>query len=284
MRHKLLPVLVREDRVFVAMASPTEKSVIDEIEFVTGKRVFPYVALAGPLMRTSAPRTRCAIAARPSTSGPTARPRSSARPGSRPRPNKRRRSPGRPQTAASRQAPAVIAPGQAPPPSRGQAASSRLPACRTAAPRVSSEAARCTRRPVPQVGPGWWASPRDHAHAGRAEPGRRGRRHGPHDRRRRAQRRRLRLAQPRALGDRPTSPTTRRQASGRGRQATVLVVDDEAGDPQAGPPRPGGSRLPRDGGRPRPPGARHAQRADSPIWSSSTPCCPRYTASTSPSA
>jgi DNA-binding response OmpR family regulator len=51
MRHKLLPVLVREDRVFVAMASPTEKKVIDEIEFVTGKRVFPYVALAGPLMR-----------------------------------------------------------------------------------------------------------------------------------------------------------------------------------------------------------------------------------------
>ncbi|MFT3766237.1 MAG: response regulator [Minicystis sp.] len=50
-RHKLLPVLVREDRVFVAMASPTEKKVIDEIEFVTGKRVFPYIALAGPLMR-----------------------------------------------------------------------------------------------------------------------------------------------------------------------------------------------------------------------------------------
>ncbi len=50
-RHKLLPVMVREDRVFVAMASPTEKKVIDEIEFVTGKRVFPYVALAGPLMR-----------------------------------------------------------------------------------------------------------------------------------------------------------------------------------------------------------------------------------------
>src|SRR3984885_11681459 len=50
-RHKLLPVLVREDRVFVAMASPGEKKVIDEIEFVTGKRVFPYVALAGTLMR-----------------------------------------------------------------------------------------------------------------------------------------------------------------------------------------------------------------------------------------
>src|SRR5512141_1281293 len=44
LRHKLLPVLVREDRVFVAMASPSEKRVVDEIEFVSGKRVFPYVA------------------------------------------------------------------------------------------------------------------------------------------------------------------------------------------------------------------------------------------------
>jgi DNA-binding response OmpR family regulator len=51
-RHRLLPVLVREDRVFVAMASPTEKKVVDEIEFVSGKKVYPYVALAGPLMRT----------------------------------------------------------------------------------------------------------------------------------------------------------------------------------------------------------------------------------------
>src|SRR5688572_20275045 len=54
MKHKLLPVLVREDRIFVAMAAPTEKKVIDELEFVTGKRVFPYIALAGPLQRVIA--------------------------------------------------------------------------------------------------------------------------------------------------------------------------------------------------------------------------------------
>jgi DNA-binding response OmpR family regulator len=53
-RHKLLPVLVRDDRIFVAMAAPTEKKVIDELEFVTGKRVFPYIALAGPLQRVIA--------------------------------------------------------------------------------------------------------------------------------------------------------------------------------------------------------------------------------------
>ena len=51
MKHKLLPVLAREDRIFVAMAAPTDKKVIDEIEFVTGKRVFPYIALSGPLLR-----------------------------------------------------------------------------------------------------------------------------------------------------------------------------------------------------------------------------------------
>src|SRR5262249_52116565 len=50
-RHKLLPVLVRDDRIFLAMASPTDKKAIDELEFVTGKRVFPYIALAGPLTR-----------------------------------------------------------------------------------------------------------------------------------------------------------------------------------------------------------------------------------------
>src|SRR4029078_8997095 len=53
-RHRLLPVLVREDRIFVAMAQPTDKKVIDELEFVTGKHVFPYIELAGPLMKAVA--------------------------------------------------------------------------------------------------------------------------------------------------------------------------------------------------------------------------------------
>jgi DNA-binding response OmpR family regulator len=49
LRHEILPVLVRNDRMFVAMVSPGDKKIIDELEFVTGKRVFPYVALAGAL-------------------------------------------------------------------------------------------------------------------------------------------------------------------------------------------------------------------------------------------
>lgn len=50
-RHGILPVLVRDDRVFVAMVSPGDKHVIDELEFVTGKKVYPYVALQGHLTR-----------------------------------------------------------------------------------------------------------------------------------------------------------------------------------------------------------------------------------------
>jgi CheY-like chemotaxis protein len=49
--HKLLPVLVKDDQLFVAMADPGDKKAIDELEFVTGKKVYPYVALASPLLR-----------------------------------------------------------------------------------------------------------------------------------------------------------------------------------------------------------------------------------------
>ena len=50
-RRLILPVLVRDDRVFVAMTNPGDKKVVDELEFVTGKRVFPYVALPATLER-----------------------------------------------------------------------------------------------------------------------------------------------------------------------------------------------------------------------------------------
>jgi CheY-like chemotaxis protein len=49
--HRLLPVLAREDRLFCAMAVPTDSKILDELEFVTGKRVFAYVALSAPLAR-----------------------------------------------------------------------------------------------------------------------------------------------------------------------------------------------------------------------------------------
>ncbi|MEO7095082.1 MAG: response regulator, partial [Polyangiales bacterium] len=50
-RHGVLPVLVQDERIFLAMTNPDDKRVIDELEFVTGKRVFPYVAPGAALMK-----------------------------------------------------------------------------------------------------------------------------------------------------------------------------------------------------------------------------------------
>jgi CheY-like chemotaxis protein len=51
-RHVILPVLVRDDRLFVAMANPRDQKVIDELEFVTDKKVYPYVAQPEILLST----------------------------------------------------------------------------------------------------------------------------------------------------------------------------------------------------------------------------------------
>ena len=50
-KHLILPVLVRDERLFVAMGNPTETKVIEELEFVTGKKVFAYVALEGVITK-----------------------------------------------------------------------------------------------------------------------------------------------------------------------------------------------------------------------------------------
>src|SRR5687768_12862009 len=49
---RVLPVLVRDDRLFLAMANPHDKRVIDELEFVTGRHIYPYVAISTTLERT----------------------------------------------------------------------------------------------------------------------------------------------------------------------------------------------------------------------------------------
>src|SRR5215813_4549592 len=46
---RIHPVLVRADRLFLAMANPRDKRVIDELEFVTGRRIYPYVAISTTL-------------------------------------------------------------------------------------------------------------------------------------------------------------------------------------------------------------------------------------------
>jgi DNA-binding response OmpR family regulator len=58
--RKLLPVLAREDRLFLAMCNPKDKRAIDELEFVTGRKIFPYVAVRATLERI----TNAAYAAR----------------------------------------------------------------------------------------------------------------------------------------------------------------------------------------------------------------------------
>jgi len=52
--HKVLPVLMRGDRIFLAMADPHDKRVIDELEFVTGKKVYAYIAVSSTLAKTTA--------------------------------------------------------------------------------------------------------------------------------------------------------------------------------------------------------------------------------------
>jgi len=50
-RRCLLPVLVKGNRMFVAMANPRDTAVVQELEMVTGKKAFPYVSLSATLRR-----------------------------------------------------------------------------------------------------------------------------------------------------------------------------------------------------------------------------------------
>ncbi len=52
--QRMLPVLVRDDRIFLAMANPLDKRTIDELEFVTGRKVYPYIAITHTLERAIA--------------------------------------------------------------------------------------------------------------------------------------------------------------------------------------------------------------------------------------
>ncbi|MBW2528234.1 MAG: response regulator [Deltaproteobacteria bacterium] len=47
----VLPVLLKGDRLFVAMAEPDDARAVTELEFATGKKLFPYIALRGTLTR-----------------------------------------------------------------------------------------------------------------------------------------------------------------------------------------------------------------------------------------
>lgn len=69
---RILPVLARDDRLFLAMANPRDKRVIDELEFVTGRRVYPYVAITSTLERTIRDAYDAKDAGHPHYAGPQA--------------------------------------------------------------------------------------------------------------------------------------------------------------------------------------------------------------------
>lgn len=50
-QYMILPFSVKDEHLFLAMADPSDRRVVDEIEFVTGRKVFPYVAVSDPLKR-----------------------------------------------------------------------------------------------------------------------------------------------------------------------------------------------------------------------------------------
>lgn len=50
--HLLVPVLAHSDRLFIAMKDPSQQEVIQEVEFVAGKRVYAYAAPAEDIAET----------------------------------------------------------------------------------------------------------------------------------------------------------------------------------------------------------------------------------------
>ncbi|MDJ0765208.1 MAG: response regulator [Myxococcota bacterium] len=51
-KHLILPIEVTADTIHLAMANPNDRRVIDELEFVSGKRIFPHVALHNHITAT----------------------------------------------------------------------------------------------------------------------------------------------------------------------------------------------------------------------------------------
>ena len=48
-QYLILPFSVKDEHLFLAMADPSDRRTIEEIEFVTGRKVFPYVAVSSSL-------------------------------------------------------------------------------------------------------------------------------------------------------------------------------------------------------------------------------------------
>lgn len=51
-RHIVLPIYVSAESIRLAMANPDDRSVVEELEFVSGRKVFTLIALHGQILRT----------------------------------------------------------------------------------------------------------------------------------------------------------------------------------------------------------------------------------------
>ncbi|MGF1469734.1 MAG: response regulator [Sandaracinaceae bacterium] len=51
-QYLILPFSVKDEHLFLAMADPSDQRVVEEIEFVTGRKVFPYIAVQAVLKRS----------------------------------------------------------------------------------------------------------------------------------------------------------------------------------------------------------------------------------------
>lgn len=86
---RILPVLARDDRLFLAMANPSEKRTLEELEFVTGRKVYPYVAITQTLERAIRAAYDAKDAGETYWAGPKAPPAALERVGAKPGENVR---------------------------------------------------------------------------------------------------------------------------------------------------------------------------------------------------
>jgi CheY-like chemotaxis protein/Tfp pilus assembly protein PilF len=85
--HVLLPVLVRPDRLFLAMKDPSQQEVIREVEFVSGKRVHAYAAKEQEIARVLALAYECKAQGEAYYVGPACPPETLRKAGLLPEPN-----------------------------------------------------------------------------------------------------------------------------------------------------------------------------------------------------
>ena len=71
--RRLIPFLIDDEKLLVAMANPSDKRMIDELEFVTALRVFPYVAMESALDRAIASAYDTILSGRATYEGPNAK-------------------------------------------------------------------------------------------------------------------------------------------------------------------------------------------------------------------